>query len=161
MFEGISQAPRRLIIDTAIGTPARSLDVLSQRAAAGQAISDLNWYRLSSWRENLAMVFDHPGRRDALAHVVQLDIDVQGHQPVQGLLMAAWIANRLGWSLESSNHCDGDGISASFRRPDGLRCKSAKCRSQLGSPAPIPAASWACGWFAGRSIVRPVRDSLR
>ena len=27
------------------------------------------------------MVFDHPGRRDALAHVVQLDIDVQGHQP--------------------------------------------------------------------------------
>ncbi|HCA62126.1 MAG TPA: glucose 6-phosphate dehydrogenase, partial [Synechococcales bacterium UBA8647] len=45
VFEGISQAPRRLIIDTAIGTPARALDVLSQRAAAGQAISDLNWYR--------------------------------------------------------------------------------------------------------------------
>ena len=138
VFEGISQAPRRLIIDTAIGSPARALDVLSQRAAAGQAISDLNWYRLSSWRENLAMVFDQPGRRDALAHVVQLDVDVQGHQPVQGLLMAAWIANRLGWSLESSNHSDGDGISASFRRPDGVAVQFRQMPVPVGEPSTHP-----------------------
>ena len=37
--------------------------------------------------------------------------------------------------------------------PMGWRCKSAKCPSLLGSPAPIPAASWACGWCAGRSTV--------
>ena len=138
LFEGISQAPRRLIVDTAIGSPARALDVLCERAASGQAISDLNWYRLLSWRENLAMVFDHPERRDALAHVVQLDIDVQGHQPVQGLLMAAWIADRLGWNLETSTSSDGDGISASFRRPDGVAVQFNQHPVPVGEPSTHP-----------------------
>ena len=31
------------------------------------------------------MVFDPPGRRDALSHVVQLDIDVEGTHPGAGL----------------------------------------------------------------------------
>ena len=38
-----------------------------------------------------------------------------------------------------------------------LRCKSAKCPSQLGSPAPIPAASWACGWTHRVLIARRLK----
>ena len=138
LFEGLSQAPRRLIVDTAMGSPARALDVLCQRAASGQAISDLNWYRLLSWRENLAMVFDQPGRRDALAHVVQLDIDVQGHQPVQGLLMAAWIADRLGWTLEETGRAEGDGITARFRRGDSEMVQFRQMPVPVGEPSTHP-----------------------
>ena len=89
MLESLATLPRRLVIDTSLGQPARCLDVLVERIEAGQAVNDLNWLRLRSWRESLAMVFDPPSRRDALAQVVQLDIDVEGDHPVKGLLPKA------------------------------------------------------------------------
>jgi hypothetical protein len=57
--------------------------------------------------------------------VVQLDIDVEGQHPVKGLLLAAWIADRLGWHLQSSSwveagsSSEGRGILAEFQRSDG------------------------------------------
>ncbi|ABB25715.1 possible glucose 6-phosphate dehydrogenase effector OpcA [Synechococcus sp. CC9902] len=109
---------RRLIIDSAVGQPRQCLEVLRQRVESGQAVNDLNWLRLRSWRETLAMVFDPPDRRDALSHVTQLDIDVEGHHPAQGLLLAAWIADRLGWTLDSAKTIDEE-TTAQFHRPDG------------------------------------------
>jgi glucose-6-phosphate dehydrogenase assembly protein OpcA len=111
-------APRRLIIDSAVGQPRKCLKVLRQRVESGQAVNDLNWLRLRSWRETLAMVFDPPHRRDALSHVTQLDIDVEGHHPAQGLLLAAWIADRLGWTLDTASTVDEE-TTAEFHRPDG------------------------------------------
>lgn len=124
MLEVLAPPPFRLVIDTSLGQPRRCLDLLVQRISSGQAVNDLNWLRLRSWRESLAMVFDPPSRRDALNHVVQLDIDVEGHHPVKGLLLAAWIADRLGWHLVSSyalvDPGSGDrGIAAEFERTDG------------------------------------------
>ena len=93
------------------------------------------------------MVFDHPGRRDALAHVVQLDIDVQGigrPGPIDGRR----IANRLGWSLESSNHCDGDGIAPAWR-PDG-------CGASPPNARPVEEPSTHPGSIVGlRLVCRP------
>ena len=111
-------APRRLIIDSAVGQPRQCLEVLRQRVESGQAVNDLNWLRLRSWRETLAMVFDPPHRRDALSHVTQVDIDVEGHHPAQGLLLAAWIADRLGWTLDTASTVDEE-TTAEFHRPDG------------------------------------------
>jgi glucose-6-phosphate dehydrogenase assembly protein OpcA len=69
------------------------------------------------------MAFDPPSRQSALDRVVQLDIDVEGHHPVKGLLLAAWIADRLGWHLQSSYWIPSDqgqqGIGAEFERSDG------------------------------------------
>jgi glucose-6-phosphate dehydrogenase assembly protein OpcA len=70
------------------------------------------------------MVFDPPQRQSALDQVVQLDIDVEGGHPVKGLLLAAWIADRLGWHLLNSSWMSNDGsnergISAEFQRNDG------------------------------------------
>ena len=48
-----------------------------------------------------------------------MDIDVEGHHPAQGLLLAAWIADRLGWQLQqtATSH---EGVKAQFHRPDGI-----------------------------------------
>ncbi|MCP9790701.1 glucose-6-phosphate dehydrogenase assembly protein OpcA [Vulcanococcus limneticus] len=123
VLEALATPPRRLVLDSSIGSPRRCLDQLVERIATGQAVNDLNWLRLRSWRESLAMVFDPPSRQGALQHVVQLDIDVEGHHPVKGLLLAAWIADRLGWHLETSyqlpTNGDGEGIGAEFQRGDG------------------------------------------
>ncbi len=124
LLEALAVLPRRLVVDSSIGEPKRCLDLMVQRIELGQALNDLNWLRLRTWRESLAMVFDPPQRQSALDQVVQLDIDVEGGHPVKGLLLAAWIADRLGWHLLNSSWTSNDGsnergISAEFQRNDG------------------------------------------
>ena len=148
MLEALAPLPRRLVIDTSLGGPRRCLDVLVARIKAGQAVNDLNWLRLRSWRESLAMVFDPPSRRDALAHVVQLDIDVEGDHPVKGLLLAAWIADRLGWHLvasrpipaDSGSSSESGGIAAEFERTDGVSVQFRLMPVPMGMPKAHPGA---------------------
>jgi glucose-6-phosphate dehydrogenase assembly protein OpcA len=146
MLEAIAPPNRRLVIDSSLGNPRRCLDVLVDRIQAGQAVNDLNWLRLRSWRESLAMVFDPPSRREALAHVVQLDIDVEGDNPVKGLLLAAWIADRLGWHLvESRGIANGAGeepgaVAAEFERTDGSSVRFQLLPVPMGHPKAHPGA---------------------
>lgn len=144
MLDVLAPLPRRLVIDSSLGEPRRCLDLMHSRISAGQAVNDLNWLRLRTWRESLAMVFDPPSRRDALGHVVQLDIDVEGDHPVKGLLLAAWIADRLGWHLVTSYSLDvdgpGPGIAAEFERTDGVAVQFRLLTVPMGLPKTHPGA---------------------
>ena len=134
LMEQLASTPRRLIIDTAIGNPRHCLELLSSRVESGQAVNDLNWLRLRSWHETLAMVFDPPHRRDALSHIAQFDIAVEGHHPAQGLLLAGWVADRLGWQLEHTETME-DGIASRFRRSDGAEVKFQLMSVPMGQPS--------------------------
>ena len=134
LMQQLADAPRRLIIDTASGDPRQCLDLLRSRVESGQAVNDLNWLRLRSWHETLAMVFDPPHRRDALCHITQMDIDVEGHHPAQGLLLAAWIADRLGWQLQQTEAKE-DGVVAHFTRPDGADVRFQLMSVPIGQPS--------------------------
>ncbi len=144
LLDALAPASRRLVLDSSIGEPRRCLDLLEERIETGQAVNDLNWLRLRSWRESLAMVFDPPSRREALAHVVQLDIDVEGAHPVKGLLLAAWIADRLGWHLEASypipENGNGEGFGAEFQRTDGEIVQFRLMSVPVGAPKTHPGA---------------------
>ena len=135
IFERLAVPPRRLVVDTALGDTEPSLGILAQRIAASQAVSDLNWYRLGGWRESLARAFDAQGRRAALSHVVQVDIDVEGDQLCQGLLLAAWIASRLQWSLQTG-HRQRDSSVYRFQRPDGAVVDVHLVSVPVGFPKP-------------------------
>jgi glucose-6-phosphate dehydrogenase assembly protein OpcA len=140
MLTALAPPTRRLVVDSSLGRPSRCLSVLVDRIQTGQAVNDLNWMRLRSWRESLAMVFDPPSRRDALAHVAQLDIDVEGDNPVKGLLLAAWLADRLGWHLVSSREHGEGGISAEFQRNDGATVPFQLMQVPMGHPKAHPGA---------------------
>jgi glucose-6-phosphate dehydrogenase assembly protein OpcA len=140
VMAALASGTRRLVVDSSLGDPRRCLDLLVDRIDAGQAINDLNWLRLRSWRESLAMVFDPPSRRDALNHVVQLDLDVEGSNPVKGLLLAAWLADRLGWHLVSAYGVDGEGIGAEFERTDGQTVRFRQMPVPVGVPKTHPGA---------------------
>ena len=129
---------RRLILDSALGDPRHCLDLLKDRIEAGQSVNDLNWLRLRGWRETLAMVFDPPQRRNALGHVVQLDLDVEGDHPVQGLLLGAWIADRLGWQLNTSQKESDGSLTATFSRSDGTAVKLRVAPVPMGQPSIHP-----------------------
>lgn len=135
IFDRLAAPPRRLIVDTALGDTGPSLRILAERIAAGQAVYDLNWYRLRGWRESLAMAFDARSRRDALGHVVQVDIDVEGDHLAQGLLLAAWVADRLQWTL-LERHQEAEGRLYRFRRPDGVVLDLHLVSVPVGLPKP-------------------------
>jgi glucose-6-phosphate dehydrogenase assembly protein OpcA len=140
MLAALAPPSRRLVVDTSLGQPRRCLNVLVDRIQTGQAVNDLNWMRLRGWRESLAMVFDPPSRRDALAHVAQLDIDVEGDNPVKGLLLAAWLADRLGWHRIASQELPEGGILAEFQRSDGSTVPFRLMQVPMGHPKAHPGA---------------------
>ena len=137
LLDQLAGTPRRLILDSAVGTPRQCLDLLRTRVQSGQAVNDLNWLRLSNWRETLAMVFDPPQRREALNHITQMEIDVESNHPAQGLLLAAWIADRLGWKLISSDS-DDEAINARFTRGDGVEVRFQLMSVPVGQPSVHP-----------------------
>ena len=95
----------RLIIDTANGSPKRCLKILDQSIRSNKAINDLNWVRLKSWRESLAMIFDPPSRRPILEHISDIDIDIAEGNLLQALFLISWISDKLEWAFSKiENH---------------------------------------------------------
>ena len=129
---------RRLIIDTALGEPSDCLNFLLQRIKSGQAVNDLNWLRLRGWRETLAMVFDPLQRRTTLDNLEKIDIDIEGSHSVQGLLLAAWIADRLNWKLQNCISSAKDLIKVNFIRPDRTLVAVSLTSLPIGKPSINP-----------------------
>ena len=137
-LNALSLPNRRLIVDTALGEPIVCLNLLLQRIQSGQAVNDLNWLRLRGWRETLAMVFDPLQRRNALENLQKIDIDIEGSQTVQGLLLAAWIADRLNWKLESRISSKKDQLKVNFLRPDKILVQVGITSLPIGKPSINP-----------------------
>ncbi len=137
LLDQLAIPSRRLIIDTALGEPAHCLNFLQQKIKADQAVNDLNWLRLRTWRETLAMVFDPPHRREALNNVVQVDIDIEGDHPVQGLLLISWIANRLNWTLKESRKGEMGSYESKFEK-DGQTINFHLIPLPIGNPGINP-----------------------
>tara|TARA_Y100001968_G_scaffold63671_2_gene54462 strand:- start:508 stop:1815 length:1308 start_codon:yes stop_codon:yes gene_type:complete len=153
LLDQLSISTRRLIIDTALGDPKKCLNLLKQKIELGQAVNDLNWLRLRGWRETLSMVFDPLHRRDSLNNVINLDIDIEGNHPVQGLLLAAWIADRLKWKLHKCSSAEGKTIKAKFKRSDGNLVNIRLTPLPIGNPSIHP------GQIVGlRMICKPKED---
>jgi glucose-6-phosphate dehydrogenase assembly protein OpcA len=77
----------------------------SQRSQGRVGISDINWARLTLWRGLLADFYDCPAYQESLDEIdyVRIDYVAPGQQSTtvapQALLIAGWLASRLGWSL--------------------------------------------------------------
>ena len=84
------------------------------------------------------MVFDPPNRRNALNHIVRLDIDIEDNHPVQGLLIASWIAERLDWHLKIAHEKEGKIIAAEFQRTDGELVQLRLIPLPVGNPSIHP-----------------------
>lgn len=138
LLNSLALPNRRLIVDSALGKPLECLNLLLQRINSGQAVNDLNWLRLRNWRETLAMVFDPLHRRNALENLVKIDIDIEGTQSVQGLLLAAWIADRLNWKLKKCISSDKELIKAIFVRCDETVVTITLTSLPIGNPSIHP-----------------------
>ena len=78
---------------------------------AGIAMRDLNWSRITAWRDLIAQFFDAAAMRPYLHDIVRVEItrnlSAPGSIPTRTLLLTGWLASRLGWRRISA-HRFGD-----------------------------------------------------
>ena len=134
IFDYFTNHGIRLIIDTANGSPKRCLEVLSQSIKSNKAINDLNWVRLKSWRESLAMIFDPPSRRPVLDHITDIDIDIAHGNLLQSLFLISWISDKLEW-IFSKIYNHGELIKIEFERNNGEKIFTCINPLPLGNPS--------------------------
>ena len=110
VFSSLLRAADRLVIDSAeFEDPQRDLVEMNRLFTgvhSGQAgISDINWARLTFWRGLLADFYDVPAYQGWLDNIDQVRIDYVGPERApeklapQALLIAGWLAGRLGWEF--------------------------------------------------------------
>ncbi len=116
-FHKLVELSNRVIVDsTSFFNPEQDIQTLSllRQAAPDSALSDLNWGRLTPWRELVVQFFDVMEYRPYLSGITSIEIehaaaplatptrtelgDVSPN-PACALLLAGWLKARLGWSL--------------------------------------------------------------
>jgi glucose-6-phosphate dehydrogenase assembly protein OpcA len=104
LFDQLRLIADHLIIDSGIATQTMDLDIVhSLYTTRNMIFSDINWGRLTGWREALAAIYDISSYRSYLARINRLHITgglaplptPSGYMP--GLLIGGWLASRLDW----------------------------------------------------------------
>jgi glucose-6-phosphate dehydrogenase assembly protein OpcA len=132
-FDDLVGIADRLIVDSA--DFARPEETLPRIAALAEGqrkrrfgVTDLNWTRLTAWRELIAGFFDVEAWRPALDNVVGVrigfgvDTDGRDIHPSQALLLVGWLASRLRWRVvDSLAPHEAGGLLFRMARADGGR----------------------------------------
>jgi glucose-6-phosphate dehydrogenase assembly protein OpcA len=131
-FGDLLRLTDRLIVDSAdFARPELTLPIIARisEAARGRfGLTDLNWTRLTPWREIATAFFDVPAWRFFLDGITgvrvgfAVDMDGRDIHPSQALLLVGWLASRLGWRpLETLAPSEAGGLLFAIARPDGAR----------------------------------------
>jgi len=131
-FGDLLRLTDRLIVDSAdFARPEVTLPTIariSETAHGRFGLTDLNWTRLTPWREIATAFFDVPSWRLFLDGITGLrvgfavDMDGRDIHPSQALLFVGWLASRLGWRpLETLAPSEAGGLLFAIARPDGAR----------------------------------------
>nr|BBH88898.1 hypothetical protein KTC_36490 [Thermosporothrix sp. COM3] len=126
LFHHLANSSSRVIVDShGFFQPEASLMQLAQisRALRDSALSDLNWSRITHWRQLVAQFFDVPAYQRYLEGVFRIEVehsvlptdsaeDTQpARSPIAGatvnatraLLLAAWLKTSLNWHIDPSH----------------------------------------------------------
>jgi glucose-6-phosphate dehydrogenase assembly protein OpcA len=117
----------RLIVDSAdFARPDRTLPDVAHLVRHRVGITDLNWGRLTHWRELIAQFFDVPTWRPFLGGITGIrtgfavDMDGRDIHPSQALLLLGWLASGLGWrKVEALAPSEAGGALFRMARADG------------------------------------------
>ncbi len=129
-FHELLALAHRLVVDSAdFARPDLALPELWRLGQEGDGrfgVTDLNWTRVTAWRELIAQFFDVREWRPFLDSVTGLrigfSVDMDGREihPSQALLLVGWLAARLGWrSVEQLAPSEAGGLLFRMVRPDG------------------------------------------
>jgi glucose-6-phosphate dehydrogenase assembly protein OpcA len=93
---------------------ARAADLLSSAY-----VVDLAWLRTTPWRERLAASFDLPEQLEMLFELDSLAIRHQPNSGASAVLLAGWLASRLGWKVAPLRSDNGSPPHGTAQGPKG------------------------------------------
>lgn len=93
-LEAIAKLATKLIIDTAGRPASEAIAILTKWQSEGKLVADLEWTRLTPWREPWAHLFDDPSRENKFSSFHSLEIQyAEEEPPVQALYLAGWLSS--------------------------------------------------------------------
>ncbi|NOK57468.1 MAG: glucose-6-phosphate dehydrogenase assembly protein OpcA [Chloroflexi bacterium AL-W] len=113
----------RLIVDSAtFADPGQGLVRLSEACGGSLPVSDLAWGRLTPVRELIAQFFDVPAALSHLQEISRVNVaftstSQQRNDMHQAVLLASWLASKLGWSPVAKTDANGH-IAIEMQRGD-------------------------------------------
>ncbi len=123
IFSELLEFADRVIIDSALnhsGHHAMRKNTAVVKSAIGLcAFSDLDWARLTFWRDLAARLFDSPEARRQLPQISRLEIQAVEPMSYQPLFLASWLASRLDW--KNASRIDSKSGSVRFECVNGSR----------------------------------------
>lgn len=105
-YRNLTDSINRLIVDSStFENPEGTLSKMHSRLKSRWstiACTDMNWGRLTRWRELVAQFFDGMALRPYLDRIEQVTIDFAlsqrgGVNRAQALMVAGWLSSQLGW----------------------------------------------------------------
>jgi glucose-6-phosphate dehydrogenase assembly protein OpcA len=115
LFRRCASLADRLLIDTArVESHAQGFDQVVEflQSNSRLPLMDLNWTRLQTWRAIIAGFYDVSEQRAALAQMRSVEIRYHAESnerlTPRAAYLAAWLASRLGWRLDSNATTHGD-----------------------------------------------------
>jgi glucose-6-phosphate dehydrogenase assembly protein OpcA len=127
-FRPILELPDRIIVDSDLGfgQDGRALQRIADLLKTGHNVTDLNWTRLTRWREEIARAFDTPQERTTLADLKGIEIVYGSARTVVGpLYLGGWFRQTMGGNMQVSLKRVGEDCSIRTVRllNGGSRCE--------------------------------------
>jgi glucose-6-phosphate dehydrogenase assembly protein OpcA len=92
-LEAIAKLATKVIVDTAGMSSPDGISLITKWRDEGKLIADLEWTRLTPWREPLAHLFDDAEREYHFASFDSLEIEhTEENPPMQALYLAGWLS---------------------------------------------------------------------
>jgi glucose-6-phosphate dehydrogenase assembly protein OpcA len=117
VFNDLLEFAARTIIDSAIQDSNQSIQEIIQTLVHNMpvcAFSDLNWARITIWRELIARLFDASDTRSLLNEISRVEISSANTLSLQPLFIVSWLGCRLKWRIDSKILKDADNIRLRF-----------------------------------------------
>lgn len=95
-LEAVMQLATKTIIDSAGTSPSEAFALISEWQSHGRVVADLQWTRLTNWREPISAVFDHTTHR-RLADFRSVEIEYADDTPsASALYLGGWLCAPYG-----------------------------------------------------------------
>lgn len=139
-----------------------SLAEVAMKSHPHMGMGDLQWERLSPWRETAAQFFAPAERRHLLRGVSEIGIDYAGEgrgNRIGAAMLAGWLAAAVGWKLQRAAAGGGGVVSAIYQvegwRPVQVQFRSvAKSHAAPGEVSALRIAGTSAGQSFSLSIQR-------
>jgi glucose-6-phosphate dehydrogenase assembly protein OpcA len=92
-LEAVMNLASKVIIDTHNEDPRNAFDQLTHWIGQGRVVADLEWTRLTRWREPIAHIFDNPSRKNKFSNFDTIEVAHTDEKACASVLyMAAWLS---------------------------------------------------------------------